>query len=270
MTLKSQTGFFPSLLSSRQYSGTISTLFYNWPIFAGVLFFGLVTLSVSVMLTAPWTWLFLASGIGVLALAASILLTTFFVYDWGQQHEYDRLAKLGDVANANVVIDITCGKLRGSRGLLRHHQQGYYFLLDIFDPEKMADPALHRARQMEPALLTQQRIYRREAKVTNLPLPHHWADVIYCDFSLHEIENAADQTALFAEFGRVLKPGGRLLIAEHSRDWLNLLAFGPGVFSFFPAATWTRHIEQAGLVIRHHERWRGLVHLWVAERTRPS
>ena len=81
MTVKSQTGFFPSLLSNRHYSGTISTLLYNWPIFAGALFFGLVALTASMMLSAPWNWLFLVSGIGVLGLIVSILVTTFFVTD---------------------------------------------------------------------------------------------------------------------------------------------------------------------------------------------
>ena len=153
MTVKSQSGLFPTLLSHRQYSGTVSTLLYNWPIFAGALFFGVVTITVSTWLPSLWGWLFFAGGLGVLALAVNILVTTFFVYDWGHQHEYDRLADLGDVANANVVIDITCGKLRGSRGLLPHHQQGHYFLIDIYESTKMNDPALRRARAMEPPLL---------------------------------------------------------------------------------------------------------------------
>jgi ubiquinone/menaquinone biosynthesis C-methylase UbiE len=267
MTVKSQIGFFPSLLSNRQYSGTVSTLLYNWPIFTGALFFGLVALTASTLVVStPWSWLFLAGGIGVLALAGTILVTTFIVYDWGSQHEYDRLAELGDVAKANVVIDLTCGKLRGSRGLLPHLQQGYYFLIDIYDSAKMTDPALRRAREMEPPLLTQRRIYRRAGQATSLPLPHQWADVIFCHFSLHEVETGADREVLFAEFARILKPGGRLLIAEHGRDWRNFLAFGPGVFSFFPAATWNNHIIQSGLTVRHLERWRGLVFLWVAER----
>ncbi|MEW5959972.1 MAG: methyltransferase domain-containing protein [Chloroflexota bacterium] len=266
MTVKSQSqsGLFPTLLSHRQYSGTVSTLLYNWPIFAGALFFGIVTLTVSTWLPGPWSRLFLASGLGVLALLVSILLTTFFVYDWGQQHEYDRLAGLGDVASANVVIDITCGKRRGSRGLLRHHQQGHYFLIDIYEPGKMNDPALRRARALEPPLVTERRIYQRPGQVNRLPVPHRWADVIYCNFCLHEVQAAADREALFAEFTRVLKPNGRLLIAEHGRDLLNLVAFGPGAFSFFPPATWLKHLAQAGFTIEHHERWRGFVHLWVA------
>ncbi len=266
MTVKSQTGLFPSLLTHRQYSGTISTLLYNWPIFAGALFFGLIALGVSTWLPAPWYWILLASGLAVLALVLSILITTFIVYDGGAKHEYDRLAELGNLAQANVVIDITCGKLRGSRGLLAHFQPAYYFLIDIYDPTTMTDPALRRARDMEPPLEAKRRIYRRSGRADSLPLPHNWADVIYCDFSLHEIQDATDRDALFAEFARILKPDGRLLIAEQGRDFLNLAAFGPGAFSFFSPATWSKHITNAGLTIYHHQRWRGLVHLWVAGR----
>lgn len=266
MTVKSEMRFFPSLLSNRHYSGTVSTLLYNWPIFAGLLFFGVVALVASYLVSAPLSWLFAASGIGAIGLIASILTASFFVYDWGRQHEYDRLAQLGKLDQANVVIDITCGKLRGTRGLLPNFQGGHYFLIDIYDAPKMTDAALRRARELEPPLQTTRRIYQRPGKATSLPLPHNWADIIYCDFSLHELQDASDREALFAEFARVLKPGGRLLVAEHGRDWLNLAAFGPGAFSFFSPATWQKHIQHAGLVIRHHQRWRGLVHLWVAER----
>jgi ubiquinone/menaquinone biosynthesis C-methylase UbiE len=266
MTIKSEIRFFPGLLSSRHYSGTVSTLLYNWPIFAGLLFFGVAALGASYLVTAPWSWLFAASGIGAIGLIASILTASFFVYDWGRQHEYDRLAELGKLAQANVVIDITCGKLRGTRGFLPNFKGGHYFLIDIYDPQKMTDAALRRARELEPPLQAERRIYQRPGKATSLPLPHNWADIICCDFSLHELQDATDRDALFAEFARVLKPGGRLLVAEHGRDWLNLAAFGPGAFSFFSPATWQKHIQQAGLAIQRHERWRGLVHLWVAER----
>ncbi len=266
MTVKSETRFFPGLLSHRHYSGTFSTLLYNWPIFAGLLFFGLVALLAGLWLSTPWRWLFFAGSLGSLGLFVSILIASFVVYDWGDKHEYDRLVELGQLEQANVVIDITCGKLRGSRGLLSHFQRGHYFLIDIYDPVKMTDAALGRAREMEPALQTERRIYRQTGKANKLPLPHNWADIIYCSFSLHELQDTADREALFAEFTRVLKPKGRLLIAEHGRDWRNLLAFGPGAFSFFSPTTWSKHIIQSGLTIQHHELWRGLVHLWVAER----
>lgn len=269
MTVKSQAKRFPTiLLQNRHYSGTVSTLLYNWPIFLGGLSFSIIVLTVSAFLPAPWHWFFLIAGIGVLALLVIILAATYVVYDAGSQHEYDRLAELGGVAQANVVLDITCGKLRGSRGLLAHFSSGHYFLFDLYEASKMNDQALARARQMEPPLEAGHRIYRRPAQPANLPVPHHWADVIYCSFSLHELQDAADREAIFKEFARVLKPEGRLLIAEQGRDWLNFLTFGPGVLSFFSPATWRRHIEQAGLEIQHQERWRGLVNLWVVGRKR--
>ncbi len=266
MTAKSQTRFSPSLLRNHQYSGTISTLLYNWPIFSGALFFGLVAVAASAWLHAPWDLVLLIGGLGVLGLVFNILIASFIVYDWGHKREYDRLVELSNLSETNVVIDITCGKLRGTRGLLSCFQQGHYFVIDIFDPEKMTDPALHRAREMEPPLEAGRRIYRRTGDPDCLPIPHNWADVIYCSFSLHELQHGADRQAIFAEFARILKPNGKLLIAEHGRDWPNFIAFGLGALSYFSPSTWAKHMADAGLTVQHHERWRGLAHLWVAER----
>ena len=266
MTAKSQTGFSPGLLRNRQYSGTISTLLYNWPIFGGALLFSLIALAASTLVETPWNWIFGIAGVGTLGLIFNILIASFIVYDWGHKREYDRLAELGDLSKANVLIDITCGKLRGTRGLLSHLRQGHYFVIDIYDAEKMTDPALRRAREMEPPLDTERRIYQRQGNYSNLPIPHNWADAVYCSFSLHELPNKADQHTIFAEFARILKPNGKLLIAEHGRDLPNFLAFGLGVLSFFSPTTWSNHMTETGFTIRHHERWRGLVHLWIAER----
>lgn len=266
MTAKSQSRFAPNLLRNHQYSGAVSTLFYNWPIFTGSIFFGLVALATSTFLSSPWNWLLLSAGVGSLILVFNILVASFVVYDLGRKREYDRLAELGQINSANVVIDVTCGKLRGTRGMLSLFQHGHYMVVDIFDPQKMTDPALRRAREIEPPLEAGRRIYRRQASANSLPIPHNWADVIYCSFSLHELQHSADRQALFSEFARILKPDGRLLIAEHGRDLPNLLAFGVGALSFFSARTWRKHITQAGLHVEHHERWRGLVHLWVARR----
>ncbi|MBN1992636.1 MAG: methyltransferase domain-containing protein [Anaerolineae bacterium] len=266
MTVKSQTGFFPALLDNRHYSGTMSTLLYNWPVFASIFFFGVVMLAISFLLSSWWSWLCLICGLGALAVIGNVLAATYVVYDWGDKREYDRLAELGHLEQANVVIDVTCGKLRGTRGLLSRFRGGHYFLIDIYHPQKMTEAALRRAREMEPPLETTHRIYHRPSQANRLPLPHNWADVVYCNFCLHEIRDSADRNAIFAEFARILKPEGRLLLAEHSLDLANFLAFGPGSFSFFSADTWRQHLATAALNIHHHERWRGLVHLWVAGR----
>ncbi|MDM8532414.1 class I SAM-dependent methyltransferase [Anaerolineales bacterium HSG25] len=266
MTVKTESKLLPTLLTSRQYSGMMATFIYNWPIFAGIVLFSTVVIGASFVVPTPWRELFLLSGIGGLVWAMLILLASFVVYDWGDQHEYDRLAELGELEKANVVVDVTCGKLRGSRGILPRFQGGHYFLIDIYDEAKMPDNALKRARSMEPALKAERRIFRRSATPNRFPLPHNWVDTITCSFSLHELQNQADRDAIFKEFARMLKPKGRLLIAEHGRDIPNAIAFGPGAYSFFSPATWQAHFETAGLKVTHHERWRGLVNLWVIEK----
>src|SRR5262245_34071917 len=139
MTAKSQTSVPAGLLQNRHYSGTIATALYNWPLFSGLLFFGLIGLLAGNFIPAPWHWLFIVAGTGSLILIINILLASFFAYDWGQKREYDRLAELASLDKATVVIDITAGKLRGTRGLLSRFQQGHYFVIDIYDPQKMPD-----------------------------------------------------------------------------------------------------------------------------------
>ena len=266
MTAKLQSRLAPNLLRNGQYSGTISTIVYNWPLFSGALFFGLIAIAAGTFLHGPLNWLLPMAGIVTLLLVLNIWIASFIIYDWGRQREYERLAVLANLSDANVVIDITAGKLRGTRGMLTKFQQGHYFVIDIYDPAKMPDLALKRARELEPPLEAGRRIYRREGKPNKLPIPHNWADVIYCSYSLHELQNNTDRQAVFGEFARILKPNGKLLIAEHGRDWANFLVFGIGALSFVSPKTWAKHIKKAGLDITHHERWRGLVHLWVAER----
>lgn len=266
MSAKTHPRVVPSLLSGRQYSGTFATALYNWPIFVGSFLFGIAALIVSALVQSPLNWLFLMAGFLAFLLIINILVASFISYDWGSKREYDRLLELANITEANVVIDITAGKLRGTRGLLTRIKQGHYFVVDIYNAEKMPDHSLRRARDMEPELEAGRRIYHRTAKPNSLPIPHKWADVVYCDFSLHELRNAADREAIFIEFARILKPGGKLLLAEHDRDWLNFAAFGPGVFGFYPAASWEAAMETSGLSLVRHEKWRGLIHLWVAEK----
>ncbi|HEX9923663.1 MAG TPA: hypothetical protein VGD99_13475, partial [Anaerolineae bacterium] len=125
MTAKSPAKRFPNLLlANHHYSGTSATVLYNWPIFAGIFFFGVVTLSLGLLIAPAWSSLLVIVGLGSFAVITAILLATYLVYDRGQQREYDRLAELGRVGEANVVLDITAGKLRGTRGLLPHFKSG--------------------------------------------------------------------------------------------------------------------------------------------------
>ena len=65
--------------------------------------------------------------------------------------------------------------------------------------------------------------------------------------AIHELRSEAERTAWFAEARRCLRQGGRLILLEHTRDFANFLAFGPGFLHFHSPASWRRCWEGAGL-----------------------
>jgi hypothetical protein len=67
---------------------------------------------------------------------------------------------------------------------------------------------------------------------------------------------------LFQEVARILVPGGDLILMEHSRDWWNFLAFGPGFLHFFSCREWRRATFEAGLNLRTEFSRTSFVHVY--------
>jgi len=79
------------------------------------------------------------------------------------------------------------------------------------------------------------------------PLAAGSLDSIFVTFAAHEVRDLAVQRALFSVLARALRPGGRLVITEHSRDMANFAVYGPGALHFQPLATWRARAAEAGL-----------------------
>src|SRR5204862_174910 len=78
------------------------------------------------------------------------------------------------------------------------------------------------------------------------PLDATLADTVYGLLAIHELRTHEDRVAWFGEARRCLSAGGRVVIAEHVRDFANFLAFGPGFVHFHSEGTWRRSWEAAG------------------------
>jgi SAM-dependent methyltransferase len=117
-------------------------------------------------------------------------------------------------------------------------------VLDIFDPVEMTEPSIVRARR-----LARNEIAPESVDFRHLPVPTETLDAALLLLSAHELRTDEARSALFAEIHRVLVPGGRVIVAEHLRDWANFVAFGPGFLHFHSRPTWRRCFARARFVI---------------------
>ena len=71
----------------------------------------------------------------------------------------------------------------------------------------------------------------REGDLSRLPVPGQHVDLVVCALAL---EHVVDLGPVFAEFARVLKPGGHLVISDTCHEWPIVQALPGGDFGYLP------------------------------------
>jgi SAM-dependent methyltransferase len=123
-------------------------------------------------------------------------------------------------------------------------------------------PALRAAIERPPATVAEIAVspgasLRRARKLSQRSTAGGWLltasslDSIFVTFAAHEVRDASGQRVLFTTLYRALRPGGRLVVTEHSRDAANFAVYGPGALHFQPLATWCARAAEAGLTQTH-------------------
>jgi ubiquinone/menaquinone biosynthesis C-methylase UbiE len=82
-----------------------------------------------------------------------------------------------------------------------------------------------------------------------LPVADRSIDAALFLLSAHELRTERSRAELFGEVARVLAKDGRVVVAEHLRDWPNFVGFGPGFLHFHSRRTWRRCFDRAKLAI---------------------
>lgn len=117
-----------------------------------------------------------------------------------------------------------------------------WLILDHFDPTRMTEPSIRRARRLFPPVPG-----TMAAAFDRWPVDASSVDVVFGLLAIHELRSEPERTAWFAECRRCLRPEGRVVLVEHLRDLPNCLAFGPGFLHFHARASWSRCWTAAGL-----------------------
>jgi SAM-dependent methyltransferase len=216
---------------------------FNWPFYAAAL--GAVAASPFVVPVLPSPWLRAPAWAGAALVAlwlVASLAASWIVYDRSRLMEWDWvLQALG--FRPRSWINVHAGHDESSDALGRIFTEAQGRVFDIFDPAEMTEPSIARARLRSLRQLQQGKpgaVAAEHADYRRLPLAAGTIDVATLLLSAHELRSEQARGALFTELRRVLGPGGRVVVAEHLRNWANFLAYGPGFLHFHSRRTWVR------------------------------
>jgi ubiquinone/menaquinone biosynthesis C-methylase UbiE len=241
-----------------QYQGLLEIFHYNRPFYIRTLTGVLAAVTVALWLPLTLRALLLAAAGTAFFWICSSLLVSHYVYDRSAFYSLPWLPACllrppARWINIHSGIDdcspMIASIFPGSEGTI----------VDIYDPREMTEPSIEQARR---------RVGAPSATVDWRALPARDLefDTAFLIFAAHELRHPEARERLFREVARVLRVGGELVLVEHSRDWANFLAFGPGFLHFFSQRTWRIAAKAAGLSIRMHRTVTPFVHVFVFRR----
>jgi SAM-dependent methyltransferase len=228
-------------LPRERFRGLRQIVRFNWPYYVAGTIAAAAAPPIASMLPASGqamlTIAYCGSAIASLWILGS-LAASWIVYDrsslmsgtWIREAlGYRPRAWISIHAGFDEMTPILRGLFEGSRG------RG----IDVYDPVEMTEGSIARARRVLPPHSAQ------PAQFDNLPAANDSLDAVFVLMSAHELRSHTARVALFDEVRRAIKPGGRVIVAEHMRDAANFIAFGPGCLHFHSRRAWMRCFTDA-------------------------
>lgn len=227
----------------RPYQGVLQILQFNWRIYlATVAGGGAALLAWSFLAPAGRMALLLGVAPAVFWLVSS-LLVSHYVYDRFPLYDLNWISRALSRAPRHW-INIHCGLDETSRLLAAVFPGAAMQVVDIFDRRVMTEKSIQQARRVKNCAIP-----AMPARYDALPFGSDAFDAAFSIFAAHELRRHDQRVSLFGEVARILVPGGAFVVMEHSRDWRNFLAFGPGFLHFFSQRAWRRAASEAGLTL---------------------
>lgn len=231
----------PARAITNQPTRTIDVVWFNYPTFLASV--GVVVIAVLLLVVAELPSIVrLGMAVGA-AIATWWLLASTAVAAW--VFEISGVTRWrwvpGALAAPTSWLNITTGFDDTTPVLTKLLTPASGTAIDLFDAGTQHGGSIRRARASRPPLGPS------IAPGQPLPFVSGSFDAAFMLMAAHELRDPSLRTQLFREVARVLAPAGQLVVVEHLRSPLNALAFGPGVFHFFPRATWINAAASAGL-----------------------
>ncbi len=217
---------------------------FNWPYYV-IAALGVIAgpFIIGMLPVGRWARYPLYGGVGLMALwLVTSLVASWLIYDRSRLMDWDWVLQALGYSPASW-INLHAGHDASTAALLKIFPSAQGRVFDIYDADEMKERSIVRARLRSLRELRRGRpatVSAEPADYRHLPLPKGTIDVAMLLLSAHELRSEEARSALFAELRRVLGPAGRVIVAEHLRDWANFLAYGPGFLHFHSRRTWLR------------------------------
>ena len=187
---------------------------------------------------------------GALAVALLILLSTavslsasFYIYDFSDLYTLNWLNDI-NISGEKRAANINAGFDETSELLSKKFPALNLTVFDFYDAEKHTEISIERARKAYPAFAGTQTI-----STGAVPLKENSVDYIFLILSAHEIRNNEERIFFFKQLKNSLRAGGKIIVVEHQRDFINFIAYSIGFFHFHSNKTWKTTFSTSGLII---------------------
>jgi len=262
------------MTESGRFQGFAHYLRANWPRFFRLYAIIIILLVGIGLLAEQGWWAFVPMVTAVLLLLAVLLVLglwdAYQRFDAGGIQPHHRLFEMGRIRAADTFVYIDLGERRRVISLSRRLTSGRIVVLDVYNPQWTRSKALIRWRNRLSHPLADPRLSWRDGAFNLLPLPDSSVQAVMLCEILGEFWQDGDRVTLLREVRRILQPQGYVLIAEPTRNQINMLVRGPAALDLEPEAHWRELLQRAGFALLDMENPRGVICCMRAQKPSPT
>ena len=170
------------------------------------------------------------------------LLVSAYVYDLSGFYNFHWLKdQVDNGKKVNQLVNINAGFDETSFIIENKFPGADLKVFDFYNAKQHTEPAIKRARKVSLVYPDTKQI-----PSDHIPLKDNTVDIVFLLSAVHEIRSHDEKVQFLRECHRLCKPGGKVIMVEHLRDFPNFLAFTVGFTHFFSRATWKKAFASAG------------------------